>query len=80
MADLATIGSAAGHGCRRCLIQEVSNKKLAAGLLAIFFGALGVHKFVLGYNQAGIVMLLVGVAAVSCLRTCCRCDVADRID
>ena len=27
----------------------------------IFFGALGVHKFVLGrYNNAGIIMLLVG--------------------
>ena len=47
---------------------EVSNKKLAAGLLAIFFGALGVHKFVLGYNNAGIIMLIVGVAggAITC--------------
>ena len=47
---------------------EVSNKKLAAGLLAIFFGALGVHKFVLGYNNAGIIMLLVGLAggAITC--------------
>ena len=47
---------------------EVSNKKLAAGLLAIFFVALGVHKFVLGYNNAGIIMLLVGLAggAITC--------------
>lgn len=47
---------------------EVSNKKLAAGLLAIFFGAFGVHKFVLGYNNAGIIMLLVGLAggAITC--------------
>ncbi|MCH2566129.1 MAG: TM2 domain-containing protein, partial [Prochlorococcus sp. ALOHA_A2.0_51] len=29
---------------------ELSNKKLAAGLLGIFLGALGIHKFVLGKN------------------------------
>ena len=40
---------------------EASNKKLAAGLLAIFLGSLGVHKFVLGYNTAGLIMLLVTV-------------------
>ena len=38
---------------------EVSNKKLAAGLLAIFLGYFGIHKFVLGYNTAGIIMLVV---------------------
>ena len=47
---------------------EVSNKKLAAGLLGIFFGALGIHKFVLGYTASGVIMLactLVG-GAVTC--------------
>jgi len=33
--------------------------KIAAGLLAIFLGALGIHKFYLGYTSAGIIMLLV---------------------
>lgn len=33
--------------------------KIAAGLLAIFLGSLGVHKFYLGYTTAGIVMLLI---------------------
>ena len=42
-------------------LTEVSNKKLAAGLLAIFLGSFGVHKFVLGYNTAGLIMLLVTV-------------------
>ena len=42
-------------------LTEASNKKLAAGLLAIFLGSLGVHKFVLGYNTAGLIMLLVTV-------------------
>jgi TM2 domain-containing membrane protein YozV len=38
-----------------------SNKKLVAGLLAIFLGYLGIHKFDLGYNKAGIIMLLVSL-------------------
>ena len=41
---------------------EISNKKLAAGLLAIFLGSFGIHKFVLGYNKAAVIMLLVGLA------------------
>lgn len=42
-------------------LTEACNKKLAAGLLAIFLGSFGVHKFVLGYNTAGLIMLLVTV-------------------
>jgi len=34
------------------------NKKLLAGLMGIFFGGLGIHKFVLGYNKEGIILLL----------------------
>ena len=33
--------------------------KIAAGLLAIFLGALGIHKFYLGYQKEGLIMLLV---------------------
>ncbi|MEN9767859.1 TM2 domain-containing protein [Vulcanococcus sp.] len=42
-------------------LTEASNKKLAAGLLAIFLGYLGIHKFILGYNTAGLIMLLATV-------------------
>ena len=42
-------------------LTEASNQKLASGLLAIFLGPFGVHKFVLGYNTAGLIMLLVTV-------------------
>jgi len=35
-----------------------STKRITAGLLAIFLGWLGVHKFYLGYNTAGIIMLV----------------------
>ena len=34
---------------------------VAAGLLAIFLGALGIHKFYLGYNTAGFIMLAVTI-------------------
>ena len=40
-----------------------SKSKIAAGLLAIFLGSLGIHKFYLGYSGAGIVMLLVSLLA-----------------
>lgn len=35
------------------------NKKVLAGILAIVFGAFGIHKFILGYNKEGIIMLAV---------------------
>ncbi|MXV20550.1 NINE protein [Deinococcus xianganensis] len=36
---------------------DVAQKKLIAGLLAIFLGGLGVHKFYLGNTQPGVIML-----------------------
>ena len=38
-----------------------ASKKIAAGICGILFGALGIHKFVLGYTKAGLIMLLVTV-------------------
>lgn len=37
------------------------NKKLLAGLLAIFLGSLGIHKFILGYQKEGIILLVTTV-------------------
>lgn len=34
------------------------NKRILTGVLAILLGSLGVHKFVLGYNNEGIVILV----------------------
>jgi len=45
-----------------------NNNKLAAGICGILLGGLGVHKFVLGYNNEGIIMLLVSL--VGGLVTC----------
>ena len=36
-----------------------ADKKVAAGICGILLGALGVHKFLLGYNTEGLIMLLV---------------------
>ena len=40
-----------------------AEKKLPAGILAILLGALGIHKFFLGYTTAGLIMLLVSVVS-----------------
>ena len=48
----AAIGAAASGG---------KKDKMVAGLLGIFLGSLGIHKFYLGYNKEGLIMLLVSV-------------------
>lgn len=40
---------------------EPTKDKLVAGLLAIFLGTLGIHKFYLGYTKSGVIMLLVSL-------------------
>ncbi len=41
--------------------QDVQSKKIAAGILGILLGALGIHKFILGYTKEGVIMLLVSL-------------------
>jgi TM2 domain-containing membrane protein YozV len=38
-----------------------AEKKIAAGICGILLGALGIHKFILGYTKEGLIMLLVTV-------------------
>lgn len=38
-----------------------ASKKIAAGICGILLGSLGIHKFILGYNKEGIILLLVTV-------------------
>ena len=47
--------------------EEVSSTKILAGILGIVLGSLGIHKFVLGYTGAGLVMLLVSVLSLGFL-------------
>ncbi|MEX0315658.1 MAG: TM2 domain-containing protein [Allomuricauda sp.] len=37
---------------------NADNKKILAGILAIVLGGFGVHKFILGYNKEGIILLI----------------------
>lgn len=46
-------------------LQDASSKKVLCGVLAIILGSLGIHKFVLGYSKAGIIMLLVSVLTLA---------------
>ena len=47
---------------------DFSSKKIAAGICGILIGGLGIHKFILGLNTAGIIMILVTI--VGGLLTC----------
>ncbi|AKH70456.1 putative membrane protein [Spongiibacter sp. IMCC21906] len=40
-------------------LATASSKKVAAALFALFLGAFGAHKFYLGYNKQGVIMLVV---------------------
>lgn len=37
------------------------NKKILCGILAIVIGSLGIHKFVLGYTQEGIIQIVISI-------------------
>ena len=39
-----------------------ASNKIPAGVCGILLGSLGIHKFILGYTGAGLVMLLVTLA------------------
>lgn len=43
------------------LSSESENKRIIAGILGIVLGALGIHKFILGYQKEGIIMLVVSL-------------------
>jgi len=37
-----------------------ADKKILAGILGIVLGGFGVHKFILGYQQEGIILAIIG--------------------
>ncbi|GGD18192.1 TM2 domain-containing protein [Flavobacterium orientale] len=43
---------------------QPENKKIVAGVLALLLGGIGIHKFVLGYTQEGIIQIILSL--VSC--------------
>ncbi len=50
-------------------LDSKENKKLLAGILAIILGSLGIHKFILGYQKEGFILLAITILgyATSCL-------------
>ena len=54
--------------------QQGADKKMAAGICGILLGGFGVHKFILGYNQEGGIML--GVYLVAIILTVVTCGIA----
>lgn len=51
--------------------DPTAKSKLAAGLLGIFLGAFGVHRFYLGFNNIAIAQLAVGVMGLILLPFTC---------
>ena len=43
------------------LTSKKENKRLLAGIMALLFGGLGIHKFLLGYNKEGFIMLALSI-------------------
>ncbi len=43
------------------ITSEQRSKRIVAGIVAILFGYLGIHKFILGYQKEGIIMLVVSL-------------------
>ena len=41
--------------------KAAADKKVLAGILGIILGGFGVHKFILGYQKEGIIMLVISV-------------------
>ncbi|PWA05205.1 TM2 domain-containing protein [Flavobacterium psychrotolerans] len=40
---------------------QPENKKIVAGVLALIFGSLGIHKFILGYTKEGIIQIILSI-------------------
>lgn len=43
------------------MAEVKDSKRIVAGILGILLGCFGIHKFILGYTTAGIIMLAVTV-------------------
>lgn len=59
----AKVDFSVNNGSAEAIYQEqaaanIGSKKVTAAILAFFLGYLGVHKFFLGYNKQGLIMLL----------------------
>ena len=44
--------------------KPIGNSKIVAGILAIILGAIGIHKFYLGYKEQGFIQLAIFLVAL----------------
>lgn len=44
--------------------KAIGNSKIVAGILAIILGAIGIHKFYLGYKEQGFIQLAIFLVAL----------------
>ena len=42
-------------------VKDAAGKKIAAGICGIVIGGFGIHKFIIGSNTSGVIMLLVSL-------------------
>jgi TM2 domain-containing membrane protein YozV len=65
-AQTVVVQVGAGHpaGQQPGFVTGPPKSKIAAGLLALFLGAIGVHRFYLGYTGIGVVMLLMFLSVI----------------
>ena len=59
--QVSDLSPAAPAAQRSAHLSDANGKKLAAGIIGIILGWLGIHKFILGYSTPGIIMLLVSI-------------------
>ena len=67
-ADEAKETAAEFTGNAKETFGSTDNKKILAGILGILFGGLGIHKFILGYNKEGGILL--GATLIGILLSC----------
>jgi TM2 domain-containing membrane protein YozV len=48
-------------------IPQQESKRVITGIMGIVLGALGIHKFILGYNTEGLIMLLASILSCGIL-------------
>lgn len=66
--SVARYGSMSARARQLYTLEEMLSKDhVTAGLLAIFLGVFGIHKFYMGSNQAGFLMLAVSI--IGCFLT-----------
>lgn len=46
------------------VVEHSEKSKMAAGLLGIFLGCLGIHRFYLGYTGIGVAQLVLGLLGI----------------